>query len=139
MKTGRKQQRGGRPTKYTSAILKQICDMVGSGMNYTQAAEAAGIHRDTFNEWQNSKSDFSVALKKAKALGIARRLKRIEQAAKKGNWQADAWWLERVCRDQFARTLPEAPTQDEDTRARFILMPQMSPPRPIPPNPNFNR
>jgi hypothetical protein len=103
----------GRPSKFSPAVVKRICGMIGRGLNYSQAAEAAAIHRDTLNEWAKRNSEFSDALKRAAAEGIDRRLRRIEQAARSGNWQADAWWLERVCREQFARyryvlTVPEA-------------------------------
>lgn len=87
--------RRGRRTKFTPEVVKLVCDMIGRGLNYCQAAEAAGIHRDTLNEWERRKPGFSDALKRAKALGVDRRLKRIERAAAKGAWQADAWWLER--------------------------------------------
>jgi hypothetical protein len=103
----------GRPTKLTPGVVTKICGMIGRGLNYCQAAEAVGIHRDTFNEWAKTNSDFSDALLRAKGEGIDRRLKRIEQAARKGNWQADAWWLERVCRDQFGRNRLELSAPDE--------------------------
>jgi len=109
--------------------------MISRGMNYAQAADAVGIHRDTLNDWEHTKSDFSDALRKAKAEGINRRLERIERAAKKGDWRADAWWLERVYPDQFGKPqsntlLPPA----SEERATVILMPPLAPRRPIPPN-----
>lgn len=123
MKSKLNNRRNGRPTKYSRAVVKKICGMISRGLNYSQAAEAVGIHRDTFNDWANTKLDFSDALKKAKAQGIDRRLKRIEHAAEKGNWQADAWWLERVCRDQFGRTKIELAGADGKPLATPVIQP----------------
>ena len=97
-----KTPKGGRRSKFSPPVVKTICDMISRGLNYSQAAEAAGIHRDTLNEWERKFPDFSDALKKAKAQGIDRRLKRIETAGNK-YWQADAWWLERNCPEQWGR------------------------------------
>lgn len=107
--------RRGRRTKYTLEIVKLICDMIGRGLNYCQAADAAGIHRDTLHEWERQKSAFSDALKRAKASGVDRRLKRIEKAAAKGAWQADAWWLERNHPETWGRKSRE--TAEEQAAA----------------------
>ena len=101
--TSIRKPRGERASKYTPDTVELICRLISNGLTYQQAADAAGIHRDTLNDWANTKSDFSDALKKAKALGVARRLERIEKAAEKGSWQADAWWLERNCPEQWGR------------------------------------
>ena len=99
--TGRK-GKWGRPSKYSRTMLKRICALVARGLNYNQVADAVGIHRDTLNHWQRDFPGFSDALRKAKAMGIARRLERVEKAARK-DWRADAWWLERVLPRQFGR------------------------------------
>ena len=40
---------------------------------------------------------------KYKAYAIALRVENIRQAGVEGNWQADAWWLERVDPENFGR------------------------------------
>ncbi len=100
--------RRGRRTKFTPEVVKLICQMIARGLNYCQAADAAGIHRDTLHEWERRKPVFSDALKRAKASGVDRRLKRIEKAAAKGAWQADAWWLERNHPETWGRKSREA-------------------------------
>jgi hypothetical protein len=93
----------GRPTKFNAATVRLISRLVANGMNYNLAAQAAGIHRDTLDEWKNTRPDFSATLEKAQAQGIASRLERIGRAAQRGCWQADAWWLERVHPELFAK------------------------------------
>jgi hypothetical protein len=107
--------RRGRRTKYTPEVVKLICQMISRGLNYCQAADAAGIHRDTLHEWERQKPAFSDALKRAKASGVDRRLKRIERAAAKGAWQADAWWLERNHPETWGRKSRE--TAEEQAAA----------------------
>lgn len=109
--------RRGRRTKYTPETVKVICQMISRGLNYCQAADAAGIHRDTLNEWERRKPGFSDALKGAKASGIDRRLKRIERAAAKGAWQADAWWLERNHPETWGRKSRETAEEQAATAA----------------------
>ena len=133
MRTGRLR---GRRTKYNPATVKLICRLVARGLNYHQAADAAGIHRDTLNDWENTKSEFSDALKRAKAEGISRRLERIERAARNGHWQADAWWLERVYPEQFGRRAPidwqSGHADEENSKTRVIMLPAFGAPKPPP-------
>lgn len=91
-----------RPTKFTVAEAR-ILRAARVGMPRRRVALAAGIHHDTLYEWLKTKPDFSAALEKAEASGEETRLHRIEQAAKKGEWQADAWWLERRYPDEWGR------------------------------------
>src|SRR5688572_28894582 len=96
--------------------------MIARGLTYSQAAEAAGLHRDTLADWEATKPEFSDALKRANANGIDRRLARIEKAAVKGNWQADAWWLERNCPQQWGRRLALAVPEEQPEPGKDIDM-----------------
>lgn len=91
---------GGAPSKCTPEVVKVICDVIADGGDYKDAYSIAGIGHSAFAEWQK-KSEFSEALEKAKSLGIMMRLRRIKAAGEE-NWQADAWWLERVVRERFS-------------------------------------
>jgi transposase len=93
----------GAPSKFTEQRVNAILRAVQLGATYEQAARSAGIHIDTMIEWRKQHSEFSDALKTAEARGITDRLRRIQNAAKKGTWQADAWWLERKYPAEWGR------------------------------------
>ncbi len=94
----------GRPTKFTPAVQQRILDAIALGLTYEQAATSAGIRRETLWDWKTTKPAFSNDLEKAEVAGMVARLERIQMAAvRDGNWQADAWWLERRFPDQWGR------------------------------------
>jgi transposase len=90
-------------SKYTLKRRDAICAAVATGCTYRQAALVAGISYETFNEWRKTKAQFSDALEKAEAQGVLSRLMRIQNAAREGAWQADAWWLERRQPEQWGK------------------------------------
>lgn len=119
--------RNGRPTKFSATLRRTICTFVARGLSYQHAAEASGIHRDTFHDWMRKYSDFSDAVKRARARGISERLARIEKAGRDGTWQADAWYLERVAPQHFGRyRLRSEDSQTEtggEQRGAVIILP----------------
>lgn len=52
---------------YTPERVKRICDAIERGETNETAAKIGGIHVSTFCEWQNTKPEFSEAVKRAKA------------------------------------------------------------------------
>ena len=52
---------------YTPERVKRICDAIERGETNETAAKIGGIHVSTFCEWQNSKPEFSEAVKRARA------------------------------------------------------------------------
>lgn len=52
--------------KYNPEIVQKICQYIEQGETNENAAELAGISKQTFYEWLNTKVDFSDAVKKAK-------------------------------------------------------------------------
>lgn len=104
--------------KFTPEIIQRAAAAIAAGKNRAQAAKAAGISRDTFNEWMSGeiplaalkncknrdeeekvKSVFSDAIKKAEEtlFGVIRTEAIVEiRKAMKKNWTAAAWWLERT-------------------------------------------
>lgn len=112
-------------TKLTMAVQRKVCASLRVGVSYKVAAASAGIVYESLRAWRARGRDaikeaggdinavpdadkphaaFAVALEKAEAQAIEARVKRIANAGKEGYWQADAWWLERVHPEQFART-----------------------------------
>lgn len=97
--------------KLTKELIQEISTVINDGGSNEDAAIIAGINRTTFYEWlaiaddkpNSIYADFSDAVKTAKVKRKLRRTARIEAAAKEGNWQADAWYLERVYPEEFAK------------------------------------
>ena len=92
-----------RPSKFTSEVTETIIKALQIGATYKDAAEAAGVDYDTYNEWikagKAAKSgrfyEFSEAVRKAEAQARLNYLSTIAQAAAKGDWKAAEAFLKR--------------------------------------------
>ena len=134
----------GRPTDLTPELQQVLCDAVRLGVPLSHACASAEIGLSTVKEWVERGegthvtrkatplyASFAAALKKARADDQARRLARIEQAARGGAvvrcktttttkrdgstvtvveetrsepcWTADAWHLERSDPENWGR------------------------------------
>lgn len=119
-----KTNKGGRPTKLTPKLQKEIMTVIRSG-NYIETACAyVGINKDTYYEWMkrgareidrvenNPKArvrkdekkyvDFSKEMTKALAHAEIRDVAIIAKAGET-NWQASAWRLERKFPQKWGR------------------------------------
>lgn len=118
-----------RPTKYSNELAQAICETISKGIPLTFACHVAGIDRSTLRRWRKENATLCLAIKRAAANALAVRIERIQRAAKGGEelerktttitrkdgtmeetsivkrsspqWQADAWWLERQCCEEF--------------------------------------
>ena len=92
-----------RPSKFTSEVTETIIKALQIGATYKDAAEAAGVDYDTYNEWikagKAAKSgrfyEFSEAVRKSEAQARLNYLSTIAQAAAKGDWKAAEAFLKR--------------------------------------------
>ena len=97
----------GRPTKLTPELREKICSTLADGNYVATTCDYVGITEHTFYEWmhrgeRNAPSDqaagypeFYQAVKKARSTSEIVSLARIRRAGADGQWQADAWFLER--------------------------------------------
>lgn len=92
--------------KRTPEIESHICELIGEGCSYAEAARASGIHPDTFRVWRKADPAFSAIVKKAEAEAVAKMIGTITRAATK-TWQAAAWWLERKYPNRYAKREPK--------------------------------
>ena len=98
----------GRPSLLTPAVRDAVVAGFTDGLPTAFAAAAGGVCPRTLRYWLASgrRGDsaeavqFLAAVKKARAEGVAARLRRITAAAGK-HWQADAWVLERTYPEVF--------------------------------------
>jgi DNA invertase Pin-like site-specific DNA recombinase len=103
--------RTGRRTKLTPELVKTFTDSLAEGNAIETAAAVAGISETTYYRWLQAGREakggafweFCEAIKRAEAESEAERVRRIRTAGQGGNWQADAWWLERRRPERWGR------------------------------------
>lgn len=96
-------RREGRPTSLTPETQKKIISCILTGAYIETAACFAGISKNTLYDWLKRGArdssgpyrEFSDAVEKAMADSELTDLVTINNATKKGQWQAAAWRLER--------------------------------------------
>lgn len=104
----------GRPTKLTRDLITTIVDEVANGAYYAQAAEAAGIHRDTLGAWRTTGEEDLDAGRDTLFAALVSELTRATAEAEllmvrtiRGHapldWRAAAWYLERRAPDRWGR------------------------------------
>ena len=105
----------GEPRRLTAEVQERIVQHVAEG-NYPEvAAQLAGVPRRSFQRWlhdgrqdldagveDSSVARLALAVEKARAECVAKKVKRIQEAGEK-SWQAGAWWLERNLPNYYGR------------------------------------
>ena len=89
-------------SKRTPENRAKILQGLRLGMTYKLCAQYAGMSTQTLWDWIAKDPDLSDACKEAEGANAAQALATIIKAAKKGNWTAGAWMLER--RHGYTRT-----------------------------------
>lgn len=85
---------GGRPPfEITDAVLLQAESLAAQGMTQEQIAEALGIVRSTLQEKKKEYSDFSDAIKRGQAKGIATITNALFVSGTGGNITAQIFYL----------------------------------------------
>ena len=101
----------GRPDKLTKKAQEVIVERISAGVPYKWAVAATDVSMGTFERWMargaKEKSGkyrrFREAVEKAKADCVAARVAHILKAGQAAQqWTANAWWLERVCHEEFS-------------------------------------
>lgn len=107
----------GRPVKLTPEVQAEIVKRLSSGCSVEVAAAAAGVSRRTAFAWIERGQaaigesvpatevpfvEFAQAVDRARAEVEVLALATIMNAARKGAWQAAAWFLERTNPEQYA-------------------------------------
>ena len=97
----------GRPSKLTAELIKNIQNWLRMGYFVEDAARMAGVTKMTLYRWLDKGredreqeidslyADFCDAMERARAEAEGMFINSIQTAAKRGQWQAAAWWLER--------------------------------------------
>jgi len=98
-----------RPSKLTPEAQAAIVDAVLHGCTYKDAAEAAGVDYNTFNEWMKKGAEgksgtyreFNEAVSKANAECAVNFTRVIQTAAAKGDAKYALEWLKRRRRSEW--------------------------------------
>ena len=98
-----------RPSKLTPESQASIIDAILHGATYKDAAEAAGVEYNTFNEWMKKGAEaksgayreFNEAVAVANAECAKNMVRVIQSAAAKGDWKAALEWLKRRRRAEW--------------------------------------
>lgn len=106
-----------RPSKLTPELTDKLVEVFRIGQTSIESACAhVGIHPATYYRWMNENSEFCEVIEKARADAVLGYLAVIRKAANSGQWQAAAWWLERVLPEQYGRKV----TTEVITRDKFM-------------------
>ena len=98
----------GRPSKRTPEVEESIIRALKLGLDYTTAAEVAGIHRDTLQDWRSKDPEFSVKCKRAKSNGKVHVSAQLMKQINSGNVSATIFWL-KTRTEEFREIQHHAP------------------------------
>lgn len=101
--TKRWQGKPGPPSKCTPQLIRRVAKMARLGMSQRMIADALGVTEVVMSQWKAGNADLFKVFNKSRMRGVQDKLQRIDKAGRKGQWTADAWWLERKFPDEFAR------------------------------------
>lgn len=87
--------KGGRPTKYTPAVIGKLEIALNNGYNIVEACQYANIHPDTYYDWLKTYPEFSDKMEIAKAMPNRKAKEVIAQAINAGDTNAAKYWLDR--------------------------------------------
>jgi hypothetical protein len=82
----------GRPTKFTEAIVDQLCAALADGCPIRGACTVAGIGVTTLSEWREKHPEINQRIDEARELARQKALQAIKAAGEK-DWRANAEWL----------------------------------------------
>jgi len=119
----------GRPTALTQALTATVVRYLKDGAYLETACAAAGIGKSTLHRWlkqaaeddkagelETPAQEFRDAVEEALAQAELDDLGKISKAAKKGNWSAAAWRLERRFPKRWGTRKALMIPDDEDDR-----------------------
>jgi len=95
----------GRKTKLTADVQSKFLRAIRAGNWIETCCDYVGINPDTYYEWMKRGEktgegntiyrEFRNAVLEARASAEIESVARIRVSGQKGNWKADAWYLER--------------------------------------------
>jgi len=119
----------GRPTKYSEATVRRLCDALADGMPIKGACVVAGIGVTTLAEWRGKHPRLEDRTSQARERARQEALREIKTAGQK-DWRAKAEWLRLTFPEDYrgighkvevqqAVQVQVTPEQLEDLRKRL--------------------
>lgn len=112
----------GQPTKFSPELQDRICQLIRVGTSIDIAAEATGISRASFFNYQNAHPRFREAVEQARAEAEAILVGRVQKAAQAGSWRAACWLLERQWPERWAALADRRQLSDDMDRELTQLL-----------------
>lgn len=84
-----------KSTVRTPEVRARLCEALRLGANYHDAVQAAGLSRSAFYAWKNDEPELMQELEAARSYHRLMALRRIERAARRGDWKAASYLLDR--------------------------------------------
>jgi len=115
--------RGGRPTLYSEEIAERICHTLAQGVTRQCAALEAGITRETFYHWLETRDGFSDRVARAESIAEQKLTETVFAAGTSGetagDWRPAIEWLKRRRRADYGDTL-DVRKLDADTILQML-------------------
>ena len=99
--------------KLTPKLIEDLKREIARGLPLKWAKKVVGLSDSAYYTWYKKGKEstdeedpyriFFMEMEKAKALAVGSRVDAIRKAGEGNNWQAAAWWLERMDHENFGR------------------------------------
>lgn len=86
----------------TDEQKKQVLEYISSGLSIKDSCQLTGIGEKTYYDIVNRDAQFSQDAQKARLKCKLSHIKNIKTAGN-NQWQASAWWLERMYKTEFGK------------------------------------
>ena len=105
-----KKHAGGRPSRWSIATPKRICNWVRKGIPLRYASPLVGIPWHTAKEWVGKYPEFAPMLEEAHSFFVTSHVQNIERHSKMSE-KPSQWLLERRAKDEFSPAYTQNPSQ----------------------------
>lgn len=112
----------GRKTKLTAEVQSKFLRAIRAGNWIETCCDYVGINPDTYYEWMKRGEktgdgnaiyrEFRAAVLEARASAEIESVARIRVSGQKGDWKADAWYLERSHPERWGKQRVEVTGKD---------------------------
>lgn len=96
------ENKGGRPTIMTEAVVAKLEYGFMKGLNVTECCHYADISRNCFYEYLEKNPEFKDRIEELKSSPSTRAKLNVVEAIENGDTDLSKWWLERRNKDEFS-------------------------------------
>jgi hypothetical protein len=120
-------RRGGRPTKLTATVRRDLLDLIGRGASVTRACTILGVAAVTYYRWLALDAGFRSDAERARARGIQAALDSLRQAGQQkagaNDWRATEAWLHLVNPEEFgSKRMDERWVQEQQRQVAMMVV-----------------